>query len=182
MTSKADEYWFKIVNDVASNSKCLSIKVGAIIVKDHRYVISTGYNGPPAGCVHCDDKNYREHLVATYCNDIHTHFDGHIVGDDILVCPRQIMGFKSSEGIQYCQAAHAERNAIDIAAKLGHTIDGCTIYITRNSVCIECAKSIINAGIKEIVVLNPYVDYEKIGLTGRFLLNQAGVHIRSYDC
>ena len=46
--------------------------------------------------------------------------------------------------------------------------------------CFECVKSCITAGINEIVVVE-LKDYEKSGLTGRYLLEQAGVRIRQYD-
>jgi len=39
--------------DLSNLSHCMSIKVGAIIVKDNR-IISMGYNGTPSGYVNCD--------------------------------------------------------------------------------------------------------------------------------
>jgi len=51
-----DEYFYNICRDVGANSKCLSKKIGALIIKNN-YIISTGYNGPPVGCMHCDNKN-----------------------------------------------------------------------------------------------------------------------------
>ena len=47
----------------------------------------------------------------------------------------------------------AEQNAIIQAAALGESIDGGTIYITHHP-CSICAKMIINAGIKRIVIRN----------------------------
>ena len=132
------------------------------------------------GCIHCNDRGYRENLVATFCSDIKKYFDGHIVGDNPLICPRKIMGFQSGDGLEYCQAAHAERNAIAIAAKLGHSTNGCSMYLDWVIPCVECTKSIINAGIKEIIVLK-LEDYDKKGITGRQLLEQAGIEIRTYN-
>lgn len=145
-----DRYWLLVCNSISENSKCLSRKIGAVIVKDDKFIVSTGYNGPPSRYLHCKD-----------------------------VCYRKIMGFKSGEGLEYCPSSHAERNAIAIAAKLGHSVDGCAMYMNCIIPCFECAKSIINAGIKEVVVIK-LDDYDTKGLTGRQLFEQTGVKIREF--
>ncbi|EJW93345.1 cytidine/deoxycytidylate deaminase family protein, partial [gut metagenome] len=48
------------------------------------------------------------------------------------------------------EVLHAESNAITKCAKYGGRTDGSTIYITL-SPCIECAKLIIQSGIKRVV-------------------------------
>ena len=45
---------------------------------------------------------------------------------------------------------HAEANAITKLAKSANSSDGATLYVTA-SPCIECAKLIIQAGIKRVV-------------------------------
>ena len=47
-----DEYFIEIAKATALRTTCLKRKVGAVITKDNR-VLSTGYNGPPAGLSHC---------------------------------------------------------------------------------------------------------------------------------
>ena len=60
-----DTYFLKVCETIALNSKCLSRKIGAIIVRD-KSIISTGYNGPPSGVDPCsyrytlDDKFRKE--------------------------------------------------------------------------------------------------------------------------
>lgn len=49
-----DSYFMKIAEDVALRSTCDRAMVGAVLVKD-KHIISTGYNGSPAGLEHCDD-------------------------------------------------------------------------------------------------------------------------------
>jgi dCMP deaminase len=49
-----DEYFLGIAFQVARRSTCDRARVGAIIVKDRR-ILTTGYNGAPAGLPHCDD-------------------------------------------------------------------------------------------------------------------------------
>ena len=50
---------------------------------------------------------------------------------------------------------HAEANAITKLARSSNNSDGSTLYIT-DSPCIECAKLIIQAGIKRVVYANKY--------------------------
>lgn len=50
----SDKNFINIANEIASASKCVSKQVGAVIVKDGR-ILSTGYNGTPAGYNNCND-------------------------------------------------------------------------------------------------------------------------------
>lgn len=50
---------------------------------------------------------------------------------------------------------HAEANAITKLARCGNSSDGATMYVT-DSPCIECAKLIIQAGIKRVVYSKKY--------------------------
>jgi len=52
---------------------------------------------------------------------------------------------------------HAEMNAIVQAARRGHSIDGTTAYVT-NMPCTSCAKALITAGVKRVVVFSDYHD------------------------
>ena len=66
---------------------------------------------------------------------------------------------------------HAEANAITKLARSNNNSDGATIYITA-SPCIECAKLIIQSGIKRVVY------GEKYRLTdGIDLLKRAGIEV-----
>lgn len=66
---------------------------------------------------------------------------------------------------------HAEANAITKVARSGNSSDGATLYVTA-SPCIECAKLIIQAGIKRVVYGEQYrlVD-------GIELLDRAGIEV-----
>ena len=66
---------------------------------------------------------------------------------------------------------HAEANAITKVAASNNNSEGATIYIT-SSPCIECAKLIIQAGIKRVVFCEKYRMEEGIGL-----LKRAGIII-----
>lgn len=84
------------------------------------------------------------------------------------------MGYKSGEAIHLCPAAHAERNAVDIAAYLGHPTAGCDMVLNTSLPCAECAKSIVNAGIKSLYVTDRF-EYEREGISGRDILNVCGI-------
>lgn len=48
------EYYLNLAQMVATRSQCLHRRVGAVLVKDKR-IISTGYNGPASGLLHCQE-------------------------------------------------------------------------------------------------------------------------------
>lgn len=64
---------------------------------------------------------------------------------------------------------HAEANAISKVARSNNSSDGATLYVTA-SPCIECAKLIIQAGIKRVV----YGENYRI-MDGLELLKRAGI-------
>ncbi len=49
-----DEYFLQIARQVASRATCPRASVGAVIVLNRR-ILTTGYNGAPAGTQHCSD-------------------------------------------------------------------------------------------------------------------------------
>lgn len=70
---------------------------------------------------------------------------------------------------------HAEANAITKVAKSGNNSQGATLYVT-DAPCMECAKLIIQAGIKRVVYLIEYSVRDGIEL-----LRRAGVEVCKYD-
>ncbi len=64
---------------------------------------------------------------------------------------------------------HAEANAITKVAKSANNCEGATLYITT-SPCIECAKLIIQAGIRRVVYYDPYSSSD-----GLMLLERVGI-------
>ena len=61
---------------------------------------------------------------------------------------------------------HAEANAITKIARSGNSSEGATIYVTT-SPCIECAKLIIQSGIKRVVYSEKYRSEDGIALLER---------------
>jgi len=146
-----DEYFMDIALTVAKRATCLRRQMGALLVKERR-ILTTGYNGAPSGLPHCEETG----------------------------CLRQQLGVPSGERQELCRALHAEQNAIILAALHGVSLSGATLYCTHQP-CITCAKMLINAGIRRVVILNDYPD----PLAAEFLA-QAGVEMvrleRSPQC
>ena len=81
---------------------------------------------------------------------------------------------------KYWWVAHAELNAIVNAARIGTPLDNSTIVVTHFP-CMDCAKAIVQAGIKKVTVLTPEPDFEErwadhIARSVR-LFAECGVHI-----
>lgn len=72
-------------------------------------------------------------------------------------------------GVTKPYVLHAEANAITKVARSNNSSDGATLYVTA-SPCVECAKLIIQAGIKRVV----YNELYRI-CDGLDLLTRAGV-------
>lgn len=66
---------------------------------------------------------------------------------------------------------HAEANAITKIARSGNSSDGATMYVTA-APCIECAKLIIQAGIRRMVYSEKYRLED-----GLNLLKRAGIEV-----
>ena len=140
-----DEYFMQMAELAATRSTCLRRHVGAVIVQD-RHVVATGYNGAPRGIMHCGERGG---------------------------CLREKLNVPSGERHELCMGLHAEQNAIIQAATLGQSVEGATIYVTHQP-CVICAKMIINAGIRRIVVKEGYPDQLAVDI-----LAEAGLKIVS---
>jgi len=123
-----DEYFLSIAQLVSTRSTCLRRGVGAVLVKDRR-MLATGYNGAPSDITHCS----------------------------VTGCLREKLGIPSGERHELCRGLHAEQNAFLQAALHGTSLRDATLYCTTQP-CIICAKMIINAGIREIVIKGDYPD------------------------
>lgn len=124
-----ERYFLGIAEQVATRSTCIRHKVGAVIVKENR-ILSTGYNGPPAGFAHCEELGR---------------------------CAKDCADAASGTGHEKCMGVHAEQNAIVLAAYHGVAIAGASIYCTIQP-CSICARMLINAGIRAVHYKDLYVD------------------------
>jgi dCMP deaminase len=123
-----DEYFIKLAWLVAERSTCIRHHVGAVIIRDKR-VLTTGYNGAATGTQDCLS----------------------------LGCLRNALNIPSGQRHEICRAIHAEQNAILQGGYHGINIKDSFLYCTH-SPCVLCAKIIVNAGIKKVVMDIKYLD------------------------
>ena len=73
-----DQNFINIALELSTASKCVSKQVGAVIVKNGR-ILSTGYNGTPAGFTNCNDywdgKYTKEHHQWSKTYEIHAEMN-----------------------------------------------------------------------------------------------------------
>lgn len=162
---------------VALKTKCLSRKIGAVLVKNNR-VVSTGYNSPPVGTPPCNERISHDHAFCLKIKHVkgekyfYKYRNGLIDKD---VCPRKILGFKSGTGLEYCPAIHAEKNCILSASLNGIKTKGAKMYLnTKITPCSQCLGAIINAGIEEVIIK----EFKKYDVTNSFLINNSSIIIR----
>ena len=137
-----DEYFLKIASVVAERSTCRRHHVGAVAVKN-KHILATGYNGAPSGAKDCLE----------------------------LGCLRDELNIPSGERQEICRGIHAEQNVIIQASLHGVSLEGGTIYATHTP-CVQCAKMLMNAGIKRYVSFGRYNDNAFIDL-----FQQAGIEV-----
>lgn len=136
-----------IAKEYAKLSYAKRNKVGSVLVTpDNTRVLCPGYNGTPTGF-----DNSCEWFDET----------GEYLAKGQLVTKPEVV--------------HAEANVILFAARYGLSTENCILYVTL-SPCVECAKMIIQAGIKKVVYLDDYRD-----TSGLELLKRAGIEIERYD-
>jgi dCMP deaminase len=112
-------------------------------------------------------------LVSTWSKDTNSKVGAVIVDDDNIVLSMGYNGFprgcddsiesRYEKPIKYLYTEHAERNALYHAARHGVSLKDCTIYVTMFC-CSDCARGIIQSGIKKVVAPTPDVDHPKWGI------------------
>jgi len=96
-------------------------------------------------------------------------------------CPDDMCPWDKREGTleetKYAYVAHAELNAI---LNNRSNVEDCILYVTLFP-CNECAKVIIQSGIKEVVYLEDKYDGTPGNNVSKKLLDAAGVTYRKYE-
>lgn len=119
--------------------------------------------------------------VAEWSKDPNTKVGAVIVDDKKRVVSIGYNGFPrgvhdddsryQNREIKHLFVAHAERNALDNAP---HSVEGCTMYVPLLP-CNECAKSIIQNGIKKVVTYKPTREDRFNWDITRTMFSEAGV-------
>jgi len=111
--------------------------------------------------------------VAEWSKDTNRKNGAIIVNSDNIVVSMGYNGFpigcddsiplRYEKPAKYFYTEHAERNSIYHAAKLGISINNCRMYVTMFP-CSDCARAIIQSGIKHLYSPTPDVEHEKWGI------------------
>lgn len=153
-----DETYVEIAKVMAKRSTCARKKVGAILVKDGK-IISCGYNGTPSKYkVECTDHFHElaksNNLDFEKWKDTKEFYDLH--------------GSFSKDF-----EVHSETNVLLYVSK--EQSNGSTLYVTL-SPCSDCAKLIVQSGIKRVVYVEDY-DRDPRGL---LLIKEMGIECVKY--
>ena len=98
-----------------------------------------------------------------------------IISDGYNGTPSGFENVCEENGVTKPYVLHAEANAISKVAKSGNSSEDATLYVTA-SPCIECAKLIIQCGIKRVVYKDEYRLTDGIDL-----LKRAGIEVEKID-
>lgn len=90
------------------------------------------------------------------------------------------LSWSKNDGLdsKYLYVCHAEFNAI-LNTRNGSSLKGCTLYVTLFP-CNECAKAIIQTGIKKIVYLDDKYHDQLFTQASRKMLLLAGITLEEY--
>ncbi|WP_459554442.1 anti-phage dCTP deaminase [Lacunimicrobium album] len=154
-------------------SACLSRQVGAAIVSAEGELISTGWNDVPkfggglygafegtfeGRCWSFGAKCYNDEKKSEISNEVVEQ----LIKADILAADKRVSAMailantRISQLIEFSRAVHAEMEALLAIARTGRSgMLGSTMYVTTFP-CHNCAKHIVDAGIRRVVYLEPY--------------------------
>jgi len=127
----------------AELSSATRLHVGCVVVKDNT-IIGIGYNGMPSGWDNvCEDIEYvlKEECQATDEWMLQNGFTELVHGWSRKRTKREVL--------------HAETNALAKIARSTNSSEGATLFVTHEP-CLDCAKLIYQAGIKEVYYRNDY--------------------------
>ena len=143
MKSKFIDAHMKAAEVYAELSSATRLHVGCVVVKDNT-IIGIGYNGMPTGWDNvCEDIEYvlKEECHATPEWLIENGFSESAHGWSRKKTKREVL--------------HAETNALAKIARSTNSSDGASLFVTHEP-CLDCAKIIHQAGIKEVFYRSPY--------------------------
>jgi dCMP deaminase len=143
MKTKFIQAHMKAAEVYAELSSATRLHVGCVVVKDNT-IIGIGYNGMPTGWDNnCEDTEYviKEECYATDESMLQNGFTESAHSWSRKRTKREVL--------------HAETNALAKIARSTNSSDGSSLFVTHEP-CLDCAKIIHQAGIKEVFYRNPY--------------------------
>jgi dCMP deaminase len=148
----------------AELSSATRLHVGCVVVKDNT-IIGIGYNGMPSGWNNnCEDTEYvlREECQATDEWMLQNGFTETVHGWVRKKTKREVL--------------HAETNALAKVARSTNSSEGASLFVTHEP-CLDCAKIIHQAGIKEVYYCNEYPRADG----GLEFLKKCGIDVHKLD-
>lgn len=127
--------------------------------------------------------------IAAWSKDPSTKIGAVIVGQKKEVLAQGFNGFPrgiddsevryNNRETKYKFVVHAEMNAIYNATYSGTSLDGSTLYVYGLPVCSECAKGVIQVGIKRVVVLKSrdVGNWNESIILSKEMFKEAGIEI-----
>jgi deoxycytidylate deaminase len=172
ITPRQDEHGMHLAFVEARKSACMSRQVGAAIVSKEGDVLSLGHNDVPEfGGGLYDSESTNDRRCFANSRVCHNDLEKGVILDSIIAKIKEctcidddvIEKIKSKiketglgDLTEFSRAVHAEMDAIiGVARSVTPGIVGSTMYVTTYP-CHNCAKHIIDAGIKRVVFLEPY--------------------------
>jgi len=153
-----EKIYMQIAYQISKLSYAERRKVGCVIVKDEQ-IVSFGYNGTP-------------HKFDNTCETI-VYMDGDAGGWLDPEEVEEIWPYENETGrfklVSKHEVLHAESNALMKLAKTTMSSKDSVLF-TTTSPCFDCAKLIIQSGVKEVFYCEAYRD-----MTGIALLERAGI-------
>lgn len=169
-----DQTYMKMAYSMAELSYAVRNKVGCIIVSKNGQVISQGFNGTPTGYDNCCEDAHCScqyvHGCAVTAKPIETQMSVDYCSTIFYGKPCQYLTLTTKK-----EVLHAESNAISKCAKWISSTEGATLYVTL-SPCLDCAKIIIQAGIKRVCYNEEYRDK-----SGILFLKKNGIKVEKID-
>ena len=158
-----DLIYMQMAYQIAKLSYAKRRRVGCVIVKDTQ-IISTGYNGTP-------------HQFENDCEEVQTREIENENHKQVL----EEKGYDCHDGccskeVTKREVLHAESNALAKISKSTLSSDGADLY-TTTCPCFDCAKLIIQSGIKRVFYSEDYRD-----MSGVALLERAGIETKQVIC
>lgn len=132
------------------------------------------------------------YLIATKSKDPRTHIGAILVRDGIIISEgyngfaRGVKDFEDrylDRETKYKLVVHGEANAVLNAARHGISTKDSICY-TQGMPCCECCKTLIQAGIKEIVIHELWpssgLKWEESAKWSRMMCEESGVNVRTF--
>jgi dCMP deaminase len=135
------------------------------------------------------------YLVASRSKDKRAHIGAVIIGPQKEIRSTGYNGFvrrlddtvseRYEKPEKFFWFEHAERNAVYNASRNGVTLEDCTMY-TNGIPCADCARGIIQSGIKEVVVDKEWDDdnsekWRQSAQRSLDMFSETGIRVRKYS-